>query len=74
MSQQDSPAKKLLRDRGIMIWSIPSGYVIMVNNRGGSIRFRIEGDEMDAILSLGRIKQLEVLTNEIRIEVVNTLT
>ena len=71
MSQQNqnSPAEKFLKDREIMVWPAPDGYAIRVNNRGGMIPFRIEEDEMDAILSLGKIKRLEVLPTEIRIEV-----
>ena len=71
MSQQNqnSPAERLLKDREIMVWPAPDGYAIRVNNRGGMIPFRIEEDEMDAILSLGKIKRLEVLPTEIRIEV-----
>ena len=72
MGQQDSQAGKLLKDRGIMVWSTPEGYVIRVNNRGGLNPFHIDGDEMDAILALGRIKRLEVELSNIRIEVLKS--
>jgi hypothetical protein len=60
MSQQDSQAEKLLKDRGIMVWSAPEGYVIRVNDRGGLNPFHIDGDEMDAILAPDRIKRLSI--------------
>jgi hypothetical protein len=73
LSQQNSQAEKLSKGRGIMVWPAPDGYIIEVNRRDdGLTPFRIEGDEMDAILSLGRIRRLEVLTIEIRIEVTKT--
>jgi hypothetical protein len=72
MSQYNTEAERFLKDRGIIVLPLPDGYIIRVNNRDGSIPFRIEGDEMDEILSLGRITRLEVLTTEIRIEVTKT--
>jgi hypothetical protein len=73
MSQHNTEAERFLKDRGIMVWPAPDGYIIEVNRRDdGLTPFRIEGDEMDAILSLGRIRRLEVLTIEIRIEVTKT--
>jgi hypothetical protein len=72
MNKQDTQAERFLKNRGIMVWPLTDGYVIMVNNRRSLLPFRIEADEIDAILSLGRIKRLEVLTTEIHIEMTKT--
>jgi hypothetical protein len=48
-----------------MIWPAPGGYTLRVNDRGGLNPLRIEGDEMDAILSVGRIRRLEVESTDI---------
>jgi hypothetical protein len=70
MNQQDTQVERFLKDRGIIAWPLTDGYIIRVdNNRRGVIPFRIEADEIDAILSLGKIKLLEVLTAGIRTEV-----
>ena len=53
-------AKALLKDRGVSIMNMPHGYMVTVSRREGSPSRRIEMDEMDAILSLGKIRLLAV--------------
>jgi len=51
--------------------NMPHGYVLGVSRREGSPSRRIEEDEMDAILSLGKIRLLAVAdtTGDILIKV-----
>ena len=53
-------AKTLLKDRGASIMHMPHGYMVTVSRREGTPSRRIEMDEMDAILALGRITLLAV--------------
>ncbi len=53
-------AKALLNDRGISIMNMPDGYMLTVSSREGSPSRRIEMDEMDAILVLGKIRLIAV--------------
>jgi len=64
-------ATTLLKNRGVSIMNMPHGYVLGVSRREGSPSRRIEEDEMDAILSLGKIRLLAVAdtTGDILIKV-----
>jgi len=53
-------AKALLKDRGVSVMNMPRGYIVKVSRREGSPSRRIEMDEIDAILTLGKIKFLAV--------------
>jgi hypothetical protein len=53
-------AKGLLKDRGISVMNMPHGYIVTVSRREGSPSRRIEMDEIDAILALGKITLLAV--------------
>jgi hypothetical protein len=53
-------AKALLKDRGISVMNMPHGYIVTVSRREGSPSHRIEMDEIDAILALGKITLLAV--------------
>ncbi len=53
-------AKALLKDRGVSVMNMPHGYIVTVSRREGSPSRRIEMDEMDAILALGKITLLAV--------------
>jgi hypothetical protein len=53
-------AKALLKDRGVSVMNMPHGYMVTVSRREGSPSRRIEMDEMDAILALGKIRLLAV--------------
>ena len=53
-------AKALLKDRGVSVVNMPHGYIVTVSRREGSPSRRIEMDEMDAILALGKITLLAV--------------
>ena len=53
-------AKALLKDRGVAVMNMPHGYIVTVSRREGSPSRRIEMDEMDAILALGKITLLAV--------------
>ena len=53
-------AKALLKDRGVSIMNMPHGYMVTVSRREGSPSRRIEMDEMDAILALGKIRLIAV--------------
>ena len=67
-------AKALLKDRGVSIMNMPHGYMVTVSRREGSPSRRIEMDEMDAILALGKIRLLAVedTVRDILIEVSKT--
>ena len=53
-------AKELLKDRGVSVMNMPHGYIVTVSRREGSPSRRIEMDEIDAILALGKITLLAV--------------
>lgn len=53
-------AKGLLKDRGVSVMNMPHGYIVTVSRREGSPSRRIEMDEIDAILALGKITVLAV--------------
>ena len=53
-------AKALLKDRRVAVMNMPHGYIVTVSRREGSPSRRIEMDEMDAILALGKITLLAV--------------
>ena len=53
-------AKALLKNRGVAVMNMPHGYIVTVSRREGSPSRRIEMDEMDAILALGKITLLAV--------------
>jgi hypothetical protein len=53
-------AKALLKDRGVSVMNMPHGYIVTVSRREGSPSRRIEMDEIDAILVLGKITLLAV--------------
>ena len=53
-------AKALLKSRGISVLNMPHGYIVTVSRREGSPSRRIEMDEIDAILALGKITLLAV--------------
>lgn len=64
-------AKAFLKDRGIPIMNYPHGYLLKVSRREGSPSRRIEMDELDAILALGKVKLIAVedMVGDILIEV-----
>jgi len=66
-------AKALLKDRGVSVMNMPHGYVVTVSKREGSPSRRIEIDEMEAILALGKIRLLAVedTVGDILIEVLD---
>jgi len=53
-------AKAFLKDRGVSVMNMPHGYIVTVSRREGSPSRRIEMDEIDAILALGKITLLAV--------------
>ena len=53
-------AKALLKDRGVSVMNMPHGYIVTISRREGSPSRRIEMDEIDAILALGKITLLAV--------------
>jgi len=53
-------AKSFLKDRGLPIMNYPHGYLLKVSRREGSPSRRIEMDELDAILALGKVKLIAV--------------
>jgi hypothetical protein len=53
-------AKTFLKDRGISTMNYPHGYLLKVSRREGSPSRRIEMDELDAILTLGKVKLIAV--------------
>ena len=67
-------AKALLKDRGVSVMNMPRGYMVTVSSREGNPSRRIEMDEMDAILTLGKIRLLAVedTVRDILIEVSKT--
>jgi|tagenome__1003787_1003787.scaffolds.fasta_scaffold20798579_2 hypothetical protein len=64
-------AKEFLKDRGIPTMNYPHGYLLKVSRREGSPSRRIEMDELDTILTLGKVKLIAVEDNvgDILIEV-----
>jgi hypothetical protein len=66
--------KTLLKDRGVSVVNMPHGYIVTVSLREGSPSRRIEMDEMDAILALGKIRLIAVedTVGDILIEVSKT--
>ena len=64
-------AKAFLNDRGLPIMNYPHGYLLKVSRREGSPARRIEMDELDAILALGKVKLIAVedMVGDILIEV-----
>ena len=67
-------AQTLLKDRGVSIMHMPDGYMVTVSRREGSPSRRIEMDEIDAILTLGKIRLIAVedTVGDILIEVSKT--
>jgi hypothetical protein len=67
-------AKEMLKDRGVSVMNMPRGYMVTVSRREGTPSRRIEMDEMDAILALGKIRLLAVedTIRDILIEVSKT--
>jgi hypothetical protein len=63
-------AKAFLKDRGLSIMNYPHG-LLKVSRREGSPSRRIEMDELDAILALGKVKLIAVedMVGDILIEV-----
>jgi hypothetical protein len=53
-------AKAFLKDRGIPTMKCPHGYLLKVSRREGSPSRRIEMDELDTILVLGKVKLIAV--------------
>ena len=53
-------AKAFLKDRGIPTMNYPYGYPLKVSRREGSPSRRIEMDELDTILVLGKVKLIAV--------------
>ena len=53
-------AKAFLKDRGISTMNYPHGYLLKVSRREGSPLRRIEMDELDAIVALGKVKLIAV--------------
>ena len=53
-------AKALLKDRGVSVMNMPHGYIVTVSRREGIPSRRIEMDEIDAILALGKITLLAI--------------
>ena len=56
----EEETKALLKGRGVSVINMPRGYIVKVSRREGSPSRRIEMDEIDAILTLGRITLLAV--------------
>ena len=53
-------AKAILNDRGIPTLKYPHGYLLKVSRRKGTPMRRIEMDELDTILTLGKVKLIAV--------------
>jgi hypothetical protein len=53
-------AKAFLKDRGIPTMNYPHGYLLKISRREGSPSRRIEMDELDTILALGKVKLIAV--------------
>ena len=60
LKMNEEEAKALLKGRGVSVINMPRGYIVKVSRREGSPSRRIEMDEIDAILTLGRITLLAV--------------
>jgi hypothetical protein len=60
LKMNEEEAKALLKARGVSVINMPRGYIVKVSRREGSPSRRIEMDEIDAILTLGRITLLAV--------------
>ena len=72
MSSVQEQATGYLKRQGFLVWPAPNGFVIRTPpTRSHDAFIQINRDEMDAILTLGRIRLLEALSTEIRIEVDN---
>jgi hypothetical protein len=52
--------KAFLKDRGILTMNYPYCYLLKVSRREGSPSRRIEMDELDTILVLGKVKLIAV--------------
>ncbi len=67
-------AKTLLKDRGVSVINMPDGFMVTVSRREGSPSRRIEMDEVDAILALGKIRLIlvEDTVGDILVEVSKT--
>jgi len=67
-------AQTLLKDRGVSVIHMPDGYMLRVSRREDSPSRRIEMDEMEAILALGKIRltAVEDTVGDILIEVSKT--
>ena len=52
-------AKTLLKDRGVSVMHMSDGHMGTISRREGSPLRRIEMDEMDAILALGKIRFID---------------
>ena len=52
--------KAFLKERGIPTMNYPYGYLLKVSRREGSPSRRIEMDELDTILVLGKVKLIAV--------------
>jgi hypothetical protein len=53
-------AMTLLMDREVSVMHMTDGYMVTIFRREGSPSCRLEMDEMDAILALGRIRFIAV--------------
>ena len=66
-------SKKFLTDRGMKVSDAPYGYTVTVGARGYGTEgpYQIPMEEMDAVLSLGKIRLLlyEEVSKQIRIEI-----
>jgi len=67
-------AKAMLKGRGVSVMNMPHGYMVTVSRREGTPSRRIEMDEMEAILALGKIRLLAVedTVRDILIEISKT--
>ena len=67
-------AKTLLKDRGVSAINMPDGFMVTVSRREGSPSRRIEMDEVDAIIALGKIRLIlvEDTVGDILVEVSKT--
>jgi hypothetical protein len=67
-------AKTLLKDRGVSVINMPNGFIVTVSRREGSPSRRIEMDEVDAVLALGKIRLIAVedTVGDILVEVSKT--
>ena len=67
-------ALTLLKDRGVSAINMPDGFMVTVSRREGSPSRRIEMDEVDAIIALGKIRLIlvEDTVGDILVEVSKT--